>query len=100
MSTSDPQQLVEPGTERVQGDLMPVLHGGGVGSHRCEGIVGERREGFPPGPVKASVVARSCRATEAAATMFGLRPDVENSTTTSPGRTNAFTWRAKTSSYP
>ena len=40
---------------------------------------------FGPGPVSAQLVAPTAVAASAAATRFGLRPLVENSTTTSPG---------------
>ncbi|CPU67694.1 Uncharacterised protein [Mycobacteroides abscessus] len=52
------------------------------------------------GPVSAHVVRPSSRARWAAATTFSLSPEVDRSTSTSPGRPCAATWRAYISAMP
>src|SRR5581483_7907966 len=54
--------------------------------------------GTPRPPPNTTVVPPVSRASARALTTFGERPLVVNPTTTSPGRTNARTWRAKMSS--
>jgi hypothetical protein len=54
--------------------------------------------GLGAGPVIASTVMPHSRARRAAATALGCGPDVDSSTSTSPARPCASTWRANSSS--
>ena len=75
--------MVQGGAERVQADVMGVLDASGVGPSTATVSSAARCNGLGAGPVKARMRAPRRRAAVTASKTLGLRPDVENSTTTS-----------------